>query len=274
MVLLGCPSEFALELGGIDRVAEVMPGAVFYKRDLLGVGFAVGARPEFVEQTAEEANEVDVLAFVVAANVVGLADAAFGDDGVQGFGVVSDVEPVTDVFTFAVNRDGVAAQGLEDDDGDQFLRKLVGSVVVGAVGYQDREAVSVGPGAGEMVAGGLAGGIGRVRVVRCVFGEETGCTEAAVNFIGGDVEEAEAFAGRTGKFFVVCAGGLEESEGAYDVGLDKGTGAVYGAVHVAFGGEMHDPVGLELCEEFAYRGGIADVSMGKAIVWIAFQIGK
>ena len=92
-----------------------------------------GTRPS----ATERADEFDILAFVVAADIVGLPHPTFGQDGVEGFGVIRDVEPVADVLTFAIDGDGLAAQAFEDNDGDEFLGKLIGAVVIGAVGDQN-----------------------------------------------------------------------------------------------------------------------------------------
>src|SRR5690606_36592960 len=262
VVLRGGPAELGFDLGGVDGVAQVVAGAVGDEGDLVGVGFAVGARPEFDEQGAAQADEVDVIALVVAADVVGLADPTAGDHGVQRLGVVADVEPVADVFTAAVNGDGFAAQGLEDDDGDELFGELIRAVIVGAVGHEHGEAVGVVPGAGEVIAGGLAGGVGRVRIVGGGLGERGGVGgQAAVNLVGGNVQEAEAGAGLAGEGIEVGAGGLEEGVGAGDVGLDERAGAVDGAINVAFGGEVHDPVGAEFGEVFGERGGVGDVGL-------------
>ena len=49
VVLLGRPAEFVFDLGGIDRVAQVVPGAVGDEGDLFRVGFTVLAGAQFVE---------------------------------------------------------------------------------------------------------------------------------------------------------------------------------------------------------------------------------
>lgn len=82
------------------------------------------------------------------------------EDGEEGLGVVFDIEPVADVFAGAIDRDGLAAQGLEEDDGNEFFGELAGAVVVRAIGDHDRQAIGVVPGAGEVIGSGLGGGIG------------------------------------------------------------------------------------------------------------------
>ncbi|MNO04949.1 hypothetical protein D3C81_2261520 [compost metagenome] len=57
----------------------------------------------------------DVLLFVMTANVVRLADHTFGYHFVQCAGVVFDIEPVTNLIAFAVDRQWLALQCIEND---------------------------------------------------------------------------------------------------------------------------------------------------------------
>ena len=65
--------------------------------------------------------------------------------------MIFDIEPVANVFAFAVDGDRLATQGFEDDDRDEFFRKLEGAVVVRAIGHDHRQAVGVAPSAGEVI---------------------------------------------------------------------------------------------------------------------------
>jgi hypothetical protein len=95
----GCPAEFALDLAGVDGVAQVVAGAVLDMGDQVFIGADRGqvrsyrrsGWAEFVEQFTERVDDFDVLFFVVTADVVGLPYLAFGYHFVQGAGVVFDV---------------------------------------------------------------------------------------------------------------------------------------------------------------------------------------
>jgi len=52
--------------------------------------------------------------------------------------------------------------------------------------------------------------------------------------------EAESF--RLVLIYPIAAGGFQHIVGAVHIGLDKRAGAVDGAVHMAFGGQMHHGV--------------------------------
>ena len=175
--------------------------------------------------------------------------------------MVADVEPVAYIFTFAVDGYRLVSKGFENDDGYEFFRELKGAVVVGAVCDENWKLVGIGPSADKVVAGCLAGGIGRMRVVRCFFGEMAFCTETPINFIRGNVEKTETIAGWSREVFMIGAGRLQESEGAGNVGPDKVIWAIDGSVHMAFGGEMHDPIRSEFGEDALHRCGVANITL-------------
>src|SRR5690554_1671670 len=85
----GRPAEFFLDFAGVYGVAHVVAGAVFYVSDQVPI--AAFLRAEFLEDVADGVHYVDVLFFVVAADVVGFAGFAFGDDFVEGSCVVFHV---------------------------------------------------------------------------------------------------------------------------------------------------------------------------------------
>ncbi|MNN76564.1 hypothetical protein D3C81_1929530 [compost metagenome] len=63
-------------------------------------------------------------------NVVGLAYFTFGNYLVQRAGMVFDVQPVTDLVAFAIDRQRLAFQCVENDQRDQFLGEMVRAIVV------------------------------------------------------------------------------------------------------------------------------------------------
>src|SRR5690554_6094885 len=66
----------------------------------------------------------------------------------------------------------------------------------------------------------------------------------------------------------ILAGGFQQSVGAYDVGFDEVCGAVYGAVYVTFGGQVHDGVWLVLGQYAVYFGAVADVDLFEAVALV------
>ena len=274
-VFLGGPAEFGLEFRAVDRVATVVTGAVSDVGDLGGVGFTVGARGFLVEEGADGVNDFDIRFFVQAADVVGLAEAAFLEDEPDRGGVVFDVEPVADLHAVAVDGEMFSLEGVEDDERDKFFGEVIRAVVVRAVRREGREMVGVLERADEVVAGGFRGGVGGVGGEGRFLGEgRIGEREGAVNFVGGDVEETEGGFAGLGEFGPVETGAVEEAERADDVGLDKRLGGIDGAVDVGLGGEIHDGVDVMFGEETGDEGGIADIAVRENVARVVREVGE
>src|SRR5690606_34225811 len=159
----GLPAELLVNFVGVNRVAAVVPGAVFHVGDLASVGLAIGARAQFVEQRAHGVDDLDVGLFIPATDVVGLAGLASLQHAADGAAMVFHVQPVADLHAVAIHRQGLAGQGVDDHQRDELFGEVVRAVVVRAVGGEHRQAVGVVVGTHQVVAGGLAGRIGAVR---------------------------------------------------------------------------------------------------------------
>lgn len=88
-------------------------------------------------------DEVDVLPFIEASDVVGLGGATLVEDEVDGAGVILDIEPVTDILAFSIYRERLAFAYIIDKQRNELFRELVRAVVVGAVRDHDRHSVSI-----------------------------------------------------------------------------------------------------------------------------------
>ena len=219
------PAQLALELRAVDGVAAVVAGAVGDPVEVLGVA---------AHGLEDHAQDRDVVLLAVGSDEVGLPHLALREDVPDGRGVVLGVDPVADVLAAAVELGAHAVDYVGDLPGDELLHVLVGAVVVGAVGDRGAQAIGAGPGAHEHVGARLGARVRRGRVVRRLLGELGGVVErqVAVDLVGGDVVVADA----------VLADGLQEAEGALDVGAQEGLRVGDGVVVVALGGVVHDRV--------------------------------
>lgn len=235
------PAQLALELGRVDGVAAVVAGAVGDPVEVLGV------LPHRLEDHAQDR---DVVLLAIGADEVGLPRAALGQDVPDGRGVVLGVDPVADVLALTVELGADAVDDVRDLPGDELLHVLVGSVVVGAVGDRGAKAVGAGPGADQHVGGRLGARVRAARVIRRLLGELRRVVErqVAVDLVGGDVVVADA----------VLADGLQQAEGALDVGAQEGLGIGDGVVVVALGGVVHDRVVAR--DDLLEKPGVADVA--------------
>lgn len=219
------PAELALELGRVDGVAAVVAGAVGDPVEVLGV---------LSHRLQDHAQDGDVVPLAICADEVGLPHAALGQDVPDGRGVVLGVDPVADVLAAAVELGAHAVDDVGNLARDELLHVLVGAVVVGAVGDRGAQAVGARPGAHEHVGARLGARVRRTRPVRRLLGELGRVVErqVAVDLVGGDVVVADA----------VFPNGLQQAEGALDVGAQEGLGVGDGVVVVALGGVVHDRV--------------------------------
>lgn len=235
------PAQLALELGRVDGVAAVVAGAVGDPVEVLGVA---------AHGLEDHAQHGDVVLLAVGPDEVGLPHPALGEDVPDGRGVVLGVDPVADVLAAAVELGAHAVDDVGDLAGDELLHVLVGAVVVGAVGDRGAKPVGAGPGADQHVGGRLGRAVGRGRPVRSLLGELGRVVErqVAVDLVGGDVVVADA----------VLADGLQQAEGALDVGAQERLGVGDGVVVVALGGVVHDRVVAR--DDAVKQLGVADVA--------------
>ena len=241
-----------------------------------GVLLAIGTGAALVEDGADRIQNLQVVAFVMATDVVGLARAARVEHEVDGLAVVEHVQPVADVRTVAVHRDAFFFQAFGNDDRDELFEVLLGAVVVGAVGGGHVHAVGVVIGANDEVRTGLAGGVGAVGSVGRGFREEAFVAQRTVHFVGGDVVEAAVFVAGlelAGAFHPVAAGRLNEDERSHVVGLHEGAGALDGVVHMAFGGKVDDAAHVVLAEQALDELFVADIALHKGVVGHTFAFG-
>src|SRR5215207_8607185 len=95
-----------LKFAAIDRVTSIVPGTIRHIPDLRGVIPAIAARSLAVEQLTDRFHDLDIWLLVQAADIVGLADAAFLQHEPDRGGVIFDIEPVADLHAVPVDGEG------------------------------------------------------------------------------------------------------------------------------------------------------------------------
>ena len=170
-----------------------------------------GVHPQGVED--QVGNGFDVF-FNAAANVVRLADLTLFQHEVNSPAVVVNVEPLAAVLAGFVQRHLLAGEQADDEEGNDFLRELIGAEVVGAVRQRHRQAKGVTISAHGQVSGGLGRVVRSARPIRRFLTEGLVRVEGqiAVHFTGGNVVEARHLGiGR----------GLQQLLRPHDIGLEK-----------------------------------------------------
>ena len=235
------PAQLALELRGVDGVAAVVAGAVGDPVEVLGVA---------AHGREDHAQDRDVVPLAISSDEVGLPHAALREDVPDGAGVVLGVNPVADVLALSVELRLDPVDDVGDLPGDELLNVLVGAVVVGAVGDRGAQPVGAGPRAHEHVGGRLGARVRAARVIRRLLGELRRVVEreVAVDLVGGDVVVADA----------VLPHGLQQAEGALDVGAQERLRVRDGVVVVGLRGVVHD--GVVARHQLIEQPGVADVA--------------
>ncbi|MNE03886.1 hypothetical protein D3C80_964020 [compost metagenome] len=96
-------------------------------------------------------------------------------------------------------------------------------------------------------------------------------SKRTVNLVCRNMQHAEVRLGVVRKADPILPRGFQHRERAVDVGLNEIGGTGYGAVNVAFCGQMHHVVRLKCRECFIYRGSIADIGLNKTVVQSVFD---
>src|ERR1700730_2363455 len=102
------------------------------------MGFVI--RTDFIQDSADGLNYVEVRAFVAAADIIRLTLPPFGKDQMKRSGMFLDIEPVADIGAFPIDRKRLTLQSIENDQWNQLLRKMIWSIVIRAVRNDNRQA--------------------------------------------------------------------------------------------------------------------------------------
>ena len=111
-----------------------------------GIAFEGG-----VNRRADLVYHFYVRKFLSAANIIGLARNTAMKASLDGAAMVCDVEPIADIHAIPVNRQFLAMERTDDEQWDEFFRKLIRSVVVRAVRGRRDQAEGVVISSDEMV---------------------------------------------------------------------------------------------------------------------------
>ena len=233
-----------MDLRWVDGIPSVVSFSVFHVRDQAF---------RFAQFFTDQFDDIDVPHFVVAAHVVDFSNPALLQDPIDGPAVVFHVQPVPHVEAVSVHRQGFIMECVDDYQGNQFFRELVGTIVVAAPADGHREPVGpvvgqhqqIGPGLGAAVgAGGVdGGGLGKEQI-RPVHGQ------VPVYFIRGNLVEA---------LDAIFSAGVHQHRSADDVRFQEEFRVQNGSVHMGFGGKVDDLVGALVFKESIYGLAVADI---------------
>src|SRR5260370_8922315 len=113
------------------------------------MGFVRGGG--FNQGPADRLNYVEGRALVAGADIVRLTKPPFSKNQVKRSGMILDIKPVADIGAFPIDRKRLTLQGIENDQWNQLLRKMVWSIVIRAVRNDNRKAIGSMPCHGQMI---------------------------------------------------------------------------------------------------------------------------
>src|SRR5258708_2394295 len=108
-------------------------------------------RTDLIQDLADGLHYVVVRAFVPTSYIVRLAWSPLGKEQVKRSGMSLDIEPVADIGAFSIDRKRFTLHGIENDQWNQLLGKMVWSIVIRAVRNHNWKAIGAMPCHGQMI---------------------------------------------------------------------------------------------------------------------------
>ena len=201
----------------------------------------------------------------MAAHIVDFSLAALADNQVDGHAVIVNMEPVSDIIPFAVDRQLLIGQRPADHQRNQLLREMVGAVVVGAAGNRHWQPVSPVVGQNKQIRAGLAGGIGAGGVQRRLLREKQirpVQRQIPVDLVGGYLMIT---------LYAIGAGRIQKNRGAHYVGAHKDPGIGNGPVHMGFGSKVYHHVEFLFLKEIHHKGTIRNIAAHKLVIGLVLH---
>ena len=218
-------------------------------------------------------DDEDVGALVMAADIVNFAVLAAVGNHINGFAVVHDIQPVTDLHTIAVNRQGLVVLGVVDEQRNQLFGELIRTIVVGAAGDVDGHAIGIMECFHEHIGAGFGSGVRAVRAQRGRFHKVAFGAQGTVYFIGGNLQVLFAFLPGLGVGIVPgILAALQQVNGAQNIGLNKNFRVADAAVNVALGSKVDDVIRVIFGDQVSDKSLIADIALNKDMAGIVLDI--
>ena len=122
-----------MDLRRVNRIAHIVALPVCHISD---------QALRFSQFPADDLDNIDIPHFIVAAHIIDFTHTAFMNDQVNRSAVVLYIEPVADIFSLPIDRKRLIVQRIGNHQGNQLLREVIWSVVIGAPADRHREPVS------------------------------------------------------------------------------------------------------------------------------------
>ena len=123
-----------------------MPFSVFDILDQIFINMFsawVSFRKYIIEQFQDCLHNLDISALIMSANIISLTQSALFLYHIDSLSMIFYIQPVSDIESISINRNFLSVQSIIDDQWNQFLRKLIWSIVVTAICNIGRELISI-----------------------------------------------------------------------------------------------------------------------------------
>ena len=227
-------------------------------------------RSNAIQNAADQLGDVQVRALVAASEIIAFSGPAAVQQLQKPVDEIFDIEPVANVGSVAVNRKRDSFQRIEYGQWNELFGKLIRTVIVRGVADDHRQLISSVPGACQMVGPGLAGGIGRARLISRILSEPTLRAQRAEDLVGRDVNEAKPGAATGWQCFPISPRGFEQLIRADDIGVNECGRIADRPVDVSLRREVQHRIGLELPENTVHCRTLADI---RALECVARMLG-
>ena len=228
----------------------------------------ISLRQHLLQGLYNDVNNLDILLFIMTADIVGLKQSSLLLHHINGLGMILHIQPVTHIFTVPIHRQLLALQRIVDDQRNQLFRELVRAVVIGAVSDIGREMVGIHVGLYQHVRTGLTCGVRAVGIIGCGLIEKGIfiIRQRTVHLIRGHMQELFTLLESAVRQLPGLLGTVQHHRRPQHIGLDKDLGIADTAVHMALGSKMHDSVDIILRKDLANRFLVTDIGLYKGIV--------
>ena len=129
-------------LVGIDSISCIVPRTVCDKRyEVHAVSLRIAQQT--IHRSHEDSDQIYVLPLVESADIIRLSVFSLMEYEVYRARMILDIQPVADILSLAIYRQFLTETYIIDEQWDKFLRELVWTIIVRAVGDHCRKPVCV-----------------------------------------------------------------------------------------------------------------------------------
>ena len=203
----------------------------------------------------------------MSAHIVGLEQPSLFLNHINGLGMILHIEPVPHVLSVPVNGKLLSLQRIVDHQRNKLFRKLIRSVIVGAVGDVCRESVGIHIGLHQHVRAGLAGRVRAVwRIGRGLIEIAAVLLEGAVYLVRGHMKKSLVLLIASVRILPGSSRTVEHDSRSQNIGLHEHLGIFDASVHMALRRKMNHPVNIILRKNPGNGILITDIRSDKGVV--------